>query len=406
MSQVESTATPATPPPSLDKLGGWPVVLGHLAGGVDLGRVEAAAALTEVLEGNASPAQIAAFVFGLRCKGETVEEMTGLVAAMLAASERVVVPEGLADRMIDTCGTGGDRSGTINVSTIAALVVAGADVPVCKHGGRAASSKAGSADVLEALGVVIDLGPAGVLRCIQEAGIGFCFAPRYHPAMRHAVPIRRDLGVPTAFNFLGPLANPARVRRQVVGVGDPAMAGRMAKALVAGGAAHVLVVHGADGLDELSTTGPSTMYEWRTPALTGAPVRDLAVAAGPGDLAIGAHPGALAIGTRTVDPGDVAVEARTVDPGDLGLPVARLADLLGGDAATNATMARRVLAGEPGPHRDVVLLNAAAGLVAAGVSDDLADGLVRAAASVDEGRAEAVLSRLIEVSREEAARAG
>jgi anthranilate phosphoribosyltransferase len=383
VSRLDST----TRPPNFDDIGGWPAVLGHLADGVDLGRQEATAALTEVLEGNASPAQIAAFVFGLRCKGETVEEMTGLVAAMVTASERVVVPEGLADRLVDTCGTGGDRSGTINVSTLAALVVAGAGVPVCKHGGRAASSKAGSADVLEALGVVIDLGPSGVLRCIQEAGMGFCFAPRYHPAMRHAVPIRRELGVPTAFNFLGPLANPARVRRQVVGVGDPAMAAKMAKVLAAGGAVHVLVVHGADGLDELSTTGPSTMYEWQTPAsitdTNGDPIRS-------------AHPS---------DPRDLVVETRTVDPRDLGLPAARLGDLLGGDAATNATMARRVLAGEPGPRRDVVLLNAAAGLVAAGVSDDLGAGLALAASSVDEGRAEAVLDRLVEVSAAEAARA-
>jgi anthranilate phosphoribosyltransferase len=384
VSQIDSTTKP---PPSLDEVGGWPVVLGHLAGGIDLGRVEAAAALTDVLEGNASPAQIAAFVFGLRCKGETVEEMTGLVAAMLAASERVIVPDGLADHLIDTCGTGGDRSGTINVSTIAALVVAGAGVPVCKHGGRAASSKAGSADVLEALGVVIDLGPSGVLRCIEEAGIGFCFAPRYHPAMRHAVPIRRELGVPTAFNFLGPLANPARVRRQVVGVGDPAMAAKMARVLAAGGAAHVMVVHGADGLDELSTTGRSTIYEWRAPALTSAP------------------DGEAALEGRTIDPEHLAVETRTIVPGDLGLPAARLADLLGGDAATNAAMARRVLAGEPGAQRDVVLLNAAAGLVAAGVSGDLADGLARATVSVDEGRAEAALDRLIEVSAAEGARA-
>ena len=271
---------------------------------------------------------------------------------------------------MDTCGTGGDRSGTINVSTIAALVVAGAGVPVCKHGGRAASSKAGSADVLEALGVVIDLGPSGVLRCIEEAGIGFCFAPRYHPAMRHAVPIRRELGVPTAFNFLGPLANPARVRRQVVGVGDPAMAAKMAQVLAAGGATHVFVVHGADGLDELSTTGPSVMYEWRAPALR------------PGG-------GGSNVEGRTVGVGDLSIETRTVDPAELGLPVARLADLLGGDAATNAALARRVLGGEPGPRRDVVLLNAAAALAAAGVTDDLADGLARAAASVDEGRAEA-----------------
>ncbi len=259
---VSSSAEPAGPG-GFEESGGWPAILGRLASGQDLGSVGARLALSEVLLGNATPAQIAAFVFGLRCKGETIEEMTGLVAAMLGAAERVVVPEPVANRLVDTCGTGGDRSGTINVSTIAALVVAGAGIPVCKHGGRAASSKAGSADVLEALGVVIDLGPAGVSRCISEAGIGFCFAPRYHPAMRHAVPVRRELGVPTAFNFLGPLANPAGVRRQVVGVGDPAMAEKMARVLAAGGATHVLVVHGEDGLDELSTTGPSTMYEYR-----------------------------------------------------------------------------------------------------------------------------------------------
>jgi anthranilate phosphoribosyltransferase len=295
--------------------------------------------------------------------------MTGLVEAMLAASEQVTVPETLLERLVDTCGTGGDRSGTINVSTIAALVVAGAGAPVCKHGGRAASSQAGSADVLEALGVVIDLGPAGVARCIEEAGIGFCFAPRYHPAMRHAVPVRRELGVPTAFNFLGPLANPARVRRQVLGVGDANMAPKMAQVLAAGGATRALVVHGADGLDELSTTGPSLMFDWR------------------------ANPGS---------PGELTPV--TVDPASLGLAPARVADLVGGDADTNASLARRVLAGEPGPHRDIVLLNAAAGLVAAGVAADVPAGLVQAAAAVDEGRAEAVLDRLVAVSGEEAAR--
>ncbi|MGH9114589.1 MAG: anthranilate phosphoribosyltransferase [Acidimicrobiales bacterium] len=350
-------------------MGGWPAVLGRLAAGVDLGAAEAGAALAEVLGGNASPAQIAAFVFGLRCKGETVEEMVGLVEAMLRASERVVVRPSLAPNLVDTCGTGGDRSGTINVSTIAALVVAGAGVPVCKHGGRAASSKAGSADVLEALGVVIDLGPDQVARCIEEAGIGFCFAPRYHPAMRHAVPVRRDLGVPTAFNFLGPLANPALVRRQVVGVGDPSMGEKMARVLAAGGATHVLVVHGAGGLDELSTTGPSTMYEWR---------------AGQG----AERPGA----PDRIDP--VTIDARA-----LGLASARVDQLAGGDAATNAELAKRVLAGEPGPHRDIVALNAAAGLVVAGVSDGLEDGLAKAHACLDDGRAKAALERLVEVSR-------
>ena len=372
--------------PTLADIGGWPVVLGRLAAGADLGRAEAGAALTDVFEGNATPAQIAAFVFGLRCKGETVDEMTGLVGSMLAACEPVLVPDGLAGWLVDTCGTGGDRSGTINVSTIVALVVAGAEVPVCKHGGRAASSQAGSADVLEALGVVIDLGPAGVLRCIEQAGIGFCFAPRFHPAMRHAIPVRRELGVPTAFNLLGPLANPARVRRQVVGVGDPSMAGKMAQVLAAGGATHALVVHGADGLDELSTTGPSVMYEWKAPT-------DGRAAVGDADRAVHGDPGTAP---------DFAVQARTVDPASLGLRPARLAELLGGDAATNAVAARRVLAGEAGADRDAVLLNAAAGLVVAGVCVDLAAGLIVAASAIDDGRAEDALNRLIAVSREQA----
>jgi anthranilate phosphoribosyltransferase len=343
---------------TIDDLGGWPGVLSRLAGGAHLGADEAAAAMCDVLAGNATPAQVAAFVFGLRCKGETVEEMTGLVAAMLDASERVVVPADLAPRLVDTCGTGGDRSGTINVSTIAALVVAGAGAPVCKHGGRAASSKAGSADVLEALGVVIDLGPQGVARCIEEAGIGFCFAPRYHPAMRHAIPVRRELGVATAFNFLGPLANPARVRRQVVGVGDPAMAEKMAGVLAANGATDVIVVHGADGLDELSTTGPSTMYRWSAGEL----VRS------------------------------------TVDPARLGLKPCSIGELLGDDAAKNARLARAVLEGEPGPRREIVALNAAAGLVAAGLAPDLESGLELALRSIDDGAAAARLDRLVEVS--------
>jgi anthranilate phosphoribosyltransferase len=362
---------------TLDDIGGWPAVLGRLAAGEDLGSAEAGAALTEVLAGKATPAQIAAFVFGLRCKGETVNEMTGLVAAMLAAAERVEVDGPLADRLVDTCGTGGDRSGTINVSTIAALVVAGAGVPVCKHGGRAASSKAGSADVLEALGVVIDLGPDGVARCIREAGIGFCFAPRYHPAMRHAIPVRRELGVPTAFNFLGPLANPARVKRQVVGVGDPTMAAKMAQVLAAGGATHVLVVHGADGLDELSTTGPSKMYEYRARAEE-APTGGT----GPGEL----HPGDR-------------FEVIEVDPNQFGLVPVGLSQLLGGDAATNAALAIKVLAGEPGPHRDIVVLNAAAGLVVGGAAGDLAEGVALAGRVIDEGSAAASLDRLIAVSQ-------
>jgi anthranilate phosphoribosyltransferase len=241
-------------------------------------------------------------------------------------------------------------------------VVAGAGVPVCKHGGRASSSKAGSADVLEALGVVIDLGPAGVLRCIEESGIGFCFAPRYHPAMRHAGPTRRELGVPTAFNFLGPLANPARVRRQVVGVGDPAMAEKMCQVLVANGAARVAVVFGSDGLDELTTTGLSTMVVWHAD-----------------------------------DPAAPGVV--TVDPAALGLAPARPEDLRGGDATANATFARRVLDGERGAHRDIVVLNAAAALVVGAQVADLTAGVELAAATIDRGAAAAALDALVIASQ-------
>lgn len=347
---------------SLDDLGGWPAVLGRLAGGDDLSPTQAAAAMGDVFAGNATPAQIAAFVFGLRCKGETVDEMTGMVSAMLAAAERVELGSELTSRAVDTCGTGGDRSGTINVSTVSALVVAGAGVPVCKHGGRAASSKSGSADVLEALGVVIDLGPAGVARCVAEAGVGFCFAPRYHPAMRHAIPVRRELGVPTAFNFLGPLANPARVRRQVVGVGDHSMAAKMVRVLAAAGADHVLVVHGADGLDELSTTGPSVFHEYRRST---------------GEFTFG-----------------------SVDPTLLGFGTATLDDLRGGDPATNAELALRVLSGEEGPRRDIIALNAAAALVAGGAVEDLAAGVKLAGEVLGDGRAAACLQRLVAVSQE------
>jgi anthranilate phosphoribosyltransferase len=351
---------------ALDQLGGWPFVLTRLSSGADLTESEAAAAMADVLDGNATPSQLAAFIFGLRCKGETVEEMTGLVRAMIGAAELVPVGPGLQDRLIDTCGTGGDRSGTVNISTIAAFVAAGAGVPVCKHGGRAASSKAGSADLLEALGVAIELGPQGVARCIGETGIGFCFAPRFHPSMRHAAPTRRELGVATVFNFLGPLANPARVRRQVVGVSDPAMAEKMIGVLGANGAVHTLVVYGHDGLDELTTTTTSTVVE------------------------------------LDAENGDRRVRSFDVDPGALGLAPARRSELVGGDAATNADLARRVLAGEPGPQRDIVVLNAAAGIVASGLAADLEDGMGRAVQAIDSGQAESRLVRLVEVSRAEA----
>jgi len=337
-------------------LGGWPAVLGRLAGGDDLTGDEAGCAFGEILSGEATPAQIAAFVTALRIKGETVAELTAFVRAMLAHAE----PLPIMGDLVDTCGTGGDRSSSINVSTIAALVVAGSGTRVCKHGGRAASSAAGSADVLEALGVVIDLGPDGVARCVEEAGMGFCFAPRFHPAMRFAIPVRRELGVATVFNFLGPLANPARATRQVVGVSDPAMAEKMLGVLVANGCRRAMVVHGADGLDELSTTGPSTVLE-----------------------------------------SDEAGRIRrsTVDAAALGLPVATLDALRGGDATSNAERIRAVLGGERGPQRDIAVLNAAAGLVVAGAAEGLAEGIDRAAAIIDDGAAARVLDDLVRVSR-------
>jgi anthranilate phosphoribosyltransferase len=344
---------------ALDAVGGWPAILGKILSGQDLTSNEAAAALDEVLEGAATPAQIGALVAGLRAKGESVEEMTGLVRSMRAHAEHIDV----GVEVVDTCGTGGDRSGTINVSTLSALVVAGAGAVVCKHGGRAASSLAGSADVLEALGVVVDLGPDGVRRCIEEAGIGFCFAPRFHPAMRHAAPVRRELGVPTVFNFIGPLVNPAGATRQLVGVSDPVMAIKMLHVLETFGSVHAMVVFGHDGLDELTTTAPSTLIE----------------------------------SVREPD-GTCRRRRVEIDAGSLGLRRAVLRELKGGDAAHNAQLGLRLLEGEPGPMRDLVCLNAAAGLIVAGLADDLSDGLEIAFATVDDGNALSSLERLASVS--------
>jgi anthranilate phosphoribosyltransferase len=352
-----------------DALGRWGGVLGRLIAGGDLTSDEAGCVLGEVLRGDATSAQIAAFVTALRMKGETVDEMSGFVRAMLEHA----VPLGVPGDLVDTCGTGGDRSSSINVSTIAAFVVAGAGARVCKHGGRAATSIAGSADVLEALGVVIDLGPEGVARCIDEVGMGFCFAPRYHPAMRFAAPVRSELGVPTVFNFLGPLANPARARFQVVGVSDPSMADKMIGVLAMNGSRRAMVVHGADNLDELSTTGPTDVVE---------------LLDGDGDGDAGSTPLAARI------------RRSTVDAADFGLARVGLADLRGSDAATNAVIVGEVLSGGKGPHRDIVMLNAAAALVVAGLADDLAAGIERAATTIDDGRALGVLQGLVRVSQE------
>jgi anthranilate phosphoribosyltransferase len=339
-----------------DEVGGWPGVLGTLAARRDLTTEQARATMAEILDGAATPAQIAGFIVALRMKGETVDELGGMVDAMLAAAERVTLAPD--QPVVDIVGTGGDRAHTINVSTLSALVVAGAGGRVCKHGNRAASSATGSADLLEALGVRIDCGPEEVARCVAEAGIGFCFAPRFHPAMRHAGPPRRELGIATAFNFLGPLANPAAVRRLMIGVADPSMSERMVGVLAARGSERVLVVHGDDGLDELTVSTTSTVVELR----------------------------------------DGEVREYPVDPKELGIAPAPTEALAGGDPATNAELARRVLAGDAGPHRDVVCLNAAAGLLVAGMVDDLADGLQAARAAIDGGGAAAALDRLVAAS--------
>ena len=341
-----------------DELGGWPAVLKALTGRQDLPSATAAAAMGQILDGEATPSQIAGFIVALRMKGETSAELIGMVGAMLDRAVPVVLAE--PDGVIDLVGTGGDGSGSINVSTLAALTVAGAGGKVCKHGNRAASSLCGTADLLEELGVAVELGPEGVARCVAEAGMGFCLAPRYHSAMRFAGPSRREMGIPTVFNFIGPLANPARVRRQMTGVSDAAMADRMIDVLAENGAERAMVVFGHDGLDELTVTTSSTIRELR----------------------------------------DGEVRTYDLHPKALGIGGASPEDLRGGDPATNARLAREVLGGATGPKADIVALNAAAGLIVAGVVDDFPAGLELARASLADGRAAGVLDRLVAVSQE------
>jgi anthranilate phosphoribosyltransferase len=331
----------------------WPRTLQTLASGASLSADHAARAMRAVMAGGATAGQVGGFLMALRTKGETVEELEGLAAAALQFANAVTPP----GPVLDTCGTGGDRSGTFNISTVAAIVAAGAGVAVAKHGNRAASGRCGSADVLEALGVGIQLDAGGVERCLAEAGIGFMFAPVFHPAFGHAGPVRRELGIPTTFNFLGPLTNPARPAAQVVGVSDERMLPLIADVLARRGT-RAKVVRGADGIDELTTTGPSSVLD----------VRD-------GEIRDG-----------------------VLDPAELGIAPADPSALRGGDASESARVARAVLAGEPGPPRDVVLLNAGAALEVAGVAADLAEGIELAAASIDEGRAAATLERWIAVS--------
>src|ERR1700712_1709353 len=287
-----------------DDLGGWPALLTQLLERRDLPAASAREAMATILSGDATPAQLIGFVVALRAKGETGEELAGLLDAVLGAASIVPLSDDVRARAVDIVGTGGDLSHSINVSTMAAIVVAGAGVPVCKHGARAASSQCGTADVLEALGVAIELDPVGVKRCVDEAGIGFCLAPRYHPSFRFAPPSRREIGIPTVFNLLGPMANPGRVRRQLIGVANPAVAERMLASLRIHGSIKAWVVHG-NGLDELTTTGISTVLALE----------------------------------------DDDVRSFTVDPVALGLAPAIPDELVGGNPAHNADAVRRVMAG-------------------------------------------------------------
>ncbi|SFQ36880.1 anthranilate phosphoribosyltransferase [Amycolatopsis arida] len=352
-----SEPSPASPPPSAAPT--WPNLLTQLIAGTDLSSADTAWAMDQVMSGAATPAQIAGFAVALRAKGETPAEIAGMAKAMLDHAHLVDVDV----RAVDIVGTGGDRSGSVNISTMAALVVAAAGAPVVKHGNRAASSRSGAADVLEALGVAIELTAEAVARCVREVGIGFCFAPAFHPALRHAGAPRRELGVPTTFNLLGPLTNPARPAAGMIGCAYPDKTRVLAEVFARRGGT-VLVVRGDDGLDELTTTTTSSVW--------------------------------------VVDGG--AVREETVDPAALGIPAATGEDLRGGDAEANAEVVRQLLAGKPGPVRDAVLLNAAGALAAhAGFSgslaDDLAAGMARAAAAVDSGAAADLLTRWAELTR-------
>jgi anthranilate phosphoribosyltransferase len=321
----------------------------------DLTTDEAAQAMAVIMRGDAAPAQIAGLLIGLTMKGERPSELVGLARTMRGESIKLSKP---VEDAFDTCGTGGDRSGTFNISTAAALVVAACGVPVAKHGNRSVSSRCGSADVLEALGVKVSAPPDVVERCLRDVGVAFFFAPTFHPAMRHAAQARRDLGVRTAFNLLGPLTNPAGVTRQIVGVARPELTELIARALLLLGSERVWVVHGADGLDELSTTGYTKVSECR----------------------------------------NGVVQTFYVHPTDYGLAKSSRDALLGGDARENADRIREILDGTDGPPRNIVLLNAGAALFIAGRVKSVRAGIIEAAQAIDSGQARAVLAGLVQAS--------
>jgi anthranilate phosphoribosyltransferase len=320
----------------------------------DLTEDEAAAVMEEIMSGEATPAQLAAFLTALRLKGETIDEIAGMARVMRAKASRLSCDGAL----LDTCGTGGDASGTFNVSTAAAFVAAAAGARVAKHGNRAMSSRCGSADVLEALGAKADVSPEGAASCLKQTGFCFMFAPRFHPAMRHAAGPRREIGIRTVFNILGPLCNPAGATRQVLGVADESLGEKMARVLARLGCEHALIVHGVEGLDEVSPAGPSRVWEVKKRG----------------------------------------VERYQISPSNAGLALHPLSSVGGNAPDDNARMLRSVLGGERGALRDFTLLNAAAGLIAFDLAADLARGVAKAAAAIDDGKALAKLDHFIEVS--------
>ena len=343
----------------------WSEVLTRLLHGEDLDEDVAADVMGVMMRGEAELTQVAGLLVALRAKGESATEIAGFVRAMLAESEPIDLGPELVGALVDTCGTGGDGANTFNISTIAAVVTAAAGQPVAKHGNRAASGVCGSADLLEAWGVAIELSPTAVASTLRELGIGFLFARSFHPAMRHVAPVRAQLGIRTAFNVLGPLANPAGAPHQVVGASDPRLAPVMADALARLGKRHSLVFRGEDGLDELTTTGPSQVWEVR----------------------------------------DGQVEQWVLDPSELGLSRADLADLRGGSLEDNVAIADAVLAGESGPPADIVALNTAAALYAADRVADLAGGLALARETLASGAARQLRDRWVARTKELAAEA-
>lgn len=328
--------------------------LNKIGDGHDLTGEEMRAVMNTIMSGDATPAQIGAFLMGMRVKGETVGE----IAAAVSILREKMVPVEAPDDAMDIVGTGGDGGGTLNISTATALVVASSGIPVAKHGNRALSSKSGASQALEELGVKLDLEPAGISRCIKEAGIGFMFAPNHHPAMKYVGPIRAEMGTRTLFNLLGPQSNPAGVGYYLLGVYDQEWVEPVAAALLANRAKSAWVVHGSDGIDEITTTGPTFVA-----SIIGGNLRSF-----------------------------------EVSPDDAGLPIAKSEDLLGGDPAYNAAAIRRLLDGETGPYRDIVMLNAAASFIVAGKVDDLKAGVATAGELIDSGKTKETLEKLVAVS--------